>query len=140
MKDNKNLVGHIHSQETLSKLSIATTNLFKTEQFQKNWSKGMTNLPNKSEIYFDSITPSSVVYTGNGKFFLTFKNGVIKNPDFVVEHSRKVIEIYGDYWHKDDNPQDLIEQYNLIGFDCLVLWEHEVYEDNVGERVISFLN
>jgi hypothetical protein len=38
-----------------------------------------------------------------------------------------VVEIYGDYWHKNDNPQEIIDLYAEIGWKCFVFWEHEVY-------------
>lgn len=53
-----------------------------------------------------------------------------------------MIELYGDYWHDGDDPEELISQYKDIGFDCLVLWESEVKNDieDVLLRVESFLN
>lgn len=141
MRGNTILLGHKHSDETKEKIGKATSLLFKTEQYQKKWAEGVLNLPNKLEKFFDEITPKEVKYTGNGKFFLTLKDGKIKNPDFVIEHSRKVIELFGDYWHRNDNPQELIQQYNQIGFDCLIFWESEVLNDTqiVIDKVNNFI-
>lgn len=141
MIGNKNLLGHKHSEETKAKIGEATRNLFKDEDYCRKWSQGMTNLPNKLETFFNEVTPKEVKYTGDGKFFLTFEDGTVKNPDFVVDHSRKVIELYGDYWHRDDNPQDLINQYAKINFDCLVIWESEIKSDldAVLRRVDKFI-
>ena len=46
-----------------------------------------------------------------------------------------MIEIYGDYWHRNDNPDNIIEEYKSVGLDCLVFWEHEVYKET--DKVIS---
>ena len=66
-------------------------------------------------------------YVGDRNFWVTFKNGKHKCPDFVNKSMRMVVEIYGDYWHKNDNPQEIIDLYAEIGWKCFVFWEHEVY-------------
>ncbi len=61
-------------------------------------------------------------YVGNGEVIIGFKN-----PDFInVNGEKKVIELYGDYWHRNDNPQDRIDHFKKYGFDCLVIWEREL--------------
>lgn len=142
MTGNKYLSGHKHSEETKKKLSVASKNNFKDINYIKKWQKSLHNLPNKLEQYFDVNTPSEVVYTGNGKFFLSFKNGTNKNPDFIVKDKRKVIELFGKYWHREDDPQELIQQYSEIGFECLVFWDYEVYQDteNVLRKVNKFIS
>jgi hypothetical protein len=142
MLGNTHMLGHKHSPESKAKIGMATRRLFKTEEYVSSWSKGMTSLPNKLERHFDSITPKNVKYTGDGKFFLTFKDGTVKNPDFVIEHSRKVIEVYGDYWHRNDNPEDIVKAYIEIGFDCLVVWEREIHENEelILARVKKFID
>ena len=72
-------------------------------------------------------------YVGDRAFWLTFKDGTHKCPDFVNKSCKMAVEVYGDYWHRNDNPQDIIEKYKQIGWDCLVVWEHEVYESFTTE-------
>lgn len=43
-------------------------------------------------------------------------------PDFVNIKKRKVIEGFGDYWHRNDNPQDKIDSFGKFGYDCLIIW------------------
>jgi len=66
-------------------------------------------------------------YVGNGKYIIQFTDGRQKNPDFLIKNqSNKVIEVFGDYWHKDDDPEELIEKYNKIGMQAFVIWEKEI--------------
>lgn len=62
------------------------------------------------------------------------------NPDFInCNGQKKLIELYGDYWHKNDNPQDRINYFKKYGFETLILWEHEL--DNkklVFQRIKNF--
>ncbi len=52
-----------------------------------------------------------------------------------------MIEIYGDYWHRNDVPEDLITAYKEVGIECIVIWEHEVHKDieRVLGRVAAFI-
>jgi len=60
------------------------------------------------------------------------------NPDFTnCNGQKKVIEIFGVYWHKDENPIDRINKYKEFGFDCLVLWENELNTDRFKEANIE---
>jgi biotin operon repressor len=87
-------------------------------------------------------TPGQIYYPGenNNNWYCTFENRKSKLPDFKVKGQRKVIELYGDYWHSqkvvekndgeeyDYKPELLIEEYAKIGVKCKVYWEHEVHE------------
>ena len=50
------------------------------------------------------------------------------------------MEVYGDYWHKNDNPDDIIKKYNEIGWDCYVFWEHEIMKEKYPELCRMFEN
>ena len=68
-------------------------------------------------------------FVGNGKFWRTLilnNKRINKNPDFVFIDQRKIIEVFGDYWHRKDIPQDLIDAYANIGYTTLVLWEKDI--------------
>ncbi len=61
---------------------------------------------------------------------------------FKITGQNKVIEIYGDYWHRNDNPQDLINLYKQIGYDCMIFWEHEIYDypERITIKVNNFID
>lgn len=90
------------------------------------------NTINKVELYaLNYLCQYGFQYTGDRKKWFKFKDGVWKNPDFYSKAFDTVIEIYGDYWHRNDNPNDIITKYNDIGIKCIVWWEHEVYDKSI---------
>lgn len=86
------------------------------------------------ELFFNELTPDVVRYVGNGKWWRKI-DGHYRNPDFKITGQDKVIELFGNYWHRNDNPDDLINEYKEVGLECLIFWESEVY--NETQRVIN---
>lgn len=82
-------------------------------------------------------------YTGDGSFVI---NNL--NPDFVnTNGEKKVIEVFGDYWHGVaanrllDTVEGRQKALAKFGFQMLVLWEHEILKDteqSLLERIKSF--
>lgn len=105
------------------------------------WGNKFKKRPTKPERVFATLMPSCIRYTGDGKWWRKLLNGKYKNPDFKVKGENKVIEIFGDYHHRNDNPAELISLYKQSGIDCLVIWEREVYNhpENVKRMVKNFL-
>jgi hypothetical protein len=82
--------------------------------------------------------PDEWEYSGNG--------GLVLGrccPDFVRNHGHnQVIEIYGDYWHRGENPQDRVDLFDTYGYKTLVIWENEVHsmsEDEFVKLVFKFM-
>ena len=128
-KGNKYALGYKHSEETKRKDSIASKKKWQDPEFIKKVLKENKRRPTNPEKVFDELTPEYVRYVGNGKWWRNRHN-----PDFKVTGQNKVIEIYGDYWHRNDDPKDRIREYEEMGLACLVFWEHEVYEES--ERIL----
>lgn len=62
-------------------------------------------------------------YVGNGVF--PIKTAVtVRFPDFVNEETHELIEVFGDYWHRGQDPASLIAEYAIAGWKCVVVWEH----------------
>lgn len=91
------------------------------------------SLFNGLERFFNKITSSKIVYVGDRRLWIKTKKGN-RNPDFMVEGQKTGIELFGDYWHKGENPQDKIKEYNDVGYKCLIFWESEVY-NNTGKAI-----
>ena len=102
---------------------------------------GRGKSPNHLERLFIKLTPDCVRFVGDGSWWRKLLNGKYKNPDFKVTGQNKVIELFGDYWHRNDSPQELIDLYNQIGIACLVFWEHELYDQSelVVNKVLNFI-
>jgi G:T-mismatch repair DNA endonuclease (very short patch repair protein) len=75
-------------------------------------------------------------YTGNRKFWLDL-NGKLKNPDFVFIEDKKIIEVFGRYWHKNEEEKILIKQYQQIDWDCLVIWEDQI-DLGITDKIMQF--
>ena len=92
--------------------------------------------PNGLERWFDAATGSEVYFVGDGSLWLTLPNGRRKNPDFKVLGQARVVELFGDRWHRElryTDPEALIEMFWRLGIECLVLWESQIQEDK--ERI-----
>lgn len=81
--------------------------------------------PNRLETNFynllDQMYPGQFQYTGDGSLIVGGKC-----PDFAHRSEKFLIEVYGDYWHRGDNPQDRIGFFALHGYRTVVLWENEI--------------
>ncbi|MFH0805971.1 MAG: DUF559 domain-containing protein [Patescibacteria group bacterium] len=64
-------------------------------------------------------------FVGNGKYWVTNFN-----PDFINTKSKKIIELYGDYWHNKEDVRKRdklrIPTYKKYGYKTLVIWEKEL--------------
>jgi hypothetical protein len=141
----RGMLGHIHSQE--SKALIRTKALGRP-----SWSKGLTketdtrllntslkmkghfsdpsyckrilhrrSMSSGEELMSRMLAPM-FAFVGNGKLWIGGKN-----PDFAaVDGSSKLIELWGDYFHKGQNPFNRILYFKLFGFDTLVIWASEL--------------
>jgi len=82
--------------------------------------------PNKTEIrlqiLLDKLFPGQYQYVGDGQLIL---GGCC--PDFAnVNGQKKLIELYGDYWHAGEDPQNRMNHFAQFGFKTLIVWEHEL--------------
>lgn len=85
-----------------------------------------------------------IEYVGDGKIFINRRV-----PDFIVSSERKVIEVFGSYWHSPllnpkMNPAATYDQtldyYQKHGFDCLIIWDTELQNENmVLNKINDFL-
>lgn len=134
-----------------NKISKTRKELFKNPKFKeqqiKNLYKNFNVKPNKPEkklIKFFKEKKLPYKYVGNGDFILGKKC-----PDFInVNGEKKVIELFGEYWHGRTNrrkaPYHQTEQgtkefYGRYGFKALIIWYDEL--KNMGgilEKIEKF--
>ena len=74
-------------------------------------------------------------YVGNGEVWFGGKN-----PDFMnTNGQKKLIELWGNYFHKGQNPQDRIDHFKKYGFETLVIWASEMrHSELVINRIRVF--
>jgi len=155
---NKHTLGYKHTREARRKLS----ELFKrrwadpaTREKYVNYQKilwtrpqhkhkqlkammsGQHIKPNKPEQKVMNILkrlyPEEWKYVGDGAIII---NG--KNPDFInVNGYKLIIEVFGDYWHRGENPKDRAKLFMKYGYSTLVLWESELKDKKAVIRKID---
>lgn len=82
--------------------------------------------------------PNEYMYVGDGRFII---DGL--SPDFVnINGKKKLVELFGDYFHSDAvrlpyrrTEQGRIEAFRTFGYDCLVIWEHDLKNKDVAELI-----
>ena len=96
--------------------------------------------PNKPEQVLqhllDNRFPGDWKFVGDGSVVF---NGY--NPDFINVNGKKlIIELFGDYWHRGEDPADRAKLFEPFGFRTLVIWEHELKNmGKVEKRISSFM-
>ena len=82
--------------------------------------------PNKAESKLNSflqrLLPHEYKYVGDGEFILAGKC-----PDFInTNGQKKIIELFGDYWHKGDDGKKRTKLFKKYGYQTLIVWEKEL--------------
>ena len=102
---------------------------------------GQQVVPNKPETLLTRLAsiacPDEYEFTGDGTITI---DGL--RPDLCNKNGqKKVILHHGDYWHKDEDTQIIINRYAKHGYHCLVIWEHELENyENVIAKIRKFNN
>lgn len=124
--------GHPHTKERREEASKRMKELWADPVWHKAASKRMRaghnrgTEPNKKETkllgILEFLQPGDWKYVGDGSVIFG-----TKNPDFInINGKKQIIELYGDYWHKGQDPQDRIDIFEPFGFSTLVIWEREL--------------
>jgi len=157
--------GHPHTDESKRKLSTSMIGRLKSEDHRKKLSeslKGRKHSPTRIQAIIDGLTksrkkpramtkPEKLVlgilqilfpsgspfqFAGDRKFWIKMANGRYRNPDFVCESNKKIIEVFGRYWHRNDKTDEVISQYAECGWKCLIVWDDEIAGAN--DRILKF--
>lgn len=131
--------GMKYSEETKNKLKEIWKN--RPEEHKKRIVKQMltSSTPNKKEIQLtdllDNLYPGEWRFVGDGQVVMGGKC-----PDFInVNGQKKIIELFGDYWHRGENPQDRVDLFSPFGFETLVIWERELKNmESVKSKIQDF--
>jgi len=129
-------------KEMSEKISKSMKEKFRDPDFCKRWGQSHRVMPNKLEqeveTILDKLFPGEYKYVGD---FDTFIGG--KCPDFInVNGQKKIIEVFGNYWHKEGDEQERINHFTKYGFKTLVIWEEEFVsnKDLVVNKIMDFHN
>jgi hypothetical protein len=99
--------------------------------------KAQYGFQSASEEILANLLPKSIwEYSGSGTWVLRGRC-----PDFVNVNGRKqVIELFGDYFHSEDEVQPTITHYESCGFTCLIVWENELRNPDLTAVIDKFTN
>jgi len=142
--------GRKFSESHKRKLSIVKSELWSDPVYKKKHVKavlkGNSNSPNKTEQILqnllDKIDSKNWEFTGDGSIIVDGKC-----PDFINKKMNLIVELFGDYWHseeltnqkKEDHEKDRINHFKKSGYDTLIIWEHELKNENlVKQKIINF--
>ncbi len=128
------------------KLSKERKNRWKNVEYKNSWlkkiNKSIKKTPNQKEKIINQLLVllfnTKYKFVGNGKVII---GGF--NPDFINKKDNKIIEFYGDYWHKllsaiQRDKRRLIS-YKKLGYKTLIIWEHELDNlDYLAGKILSF--
>ena len=107
--------------------------------FVKAQMKARQVKPNKAEFRLEQIlnkySPNQWKYVGDGQVVIGGKV-----PDFLnVNGQKKLIELFGNYWHRGEDPERKPNYYKKYGFDTLVIWEWELNnEETLASKIKKF--
>ena len=131
--------GESRARSVKKKIRQKVTDVWQTEKYVRQQIKARNVKQNKLEIflekYLNELLPHEYKFVGDGEFILGGKN-----PDYMnMNGQKKLIELYGDYWHKGQNPQDRIDYFKKFGFNTLVIWEKElIVLSLLKNRILQF--
>ena len=135
---SKALKGRKFTKEWRKKLSKTRKKKFKDPTFLKSFRESLQQKPTKIEIIIHKIVCChNFIYVGD---FKEWVGG--KNPDFINKEDKKIIEVFGNYWHNKEDEYIRYKHFKKYGYRLLVIWENEIYNDieNVKKRIIKFSN
>ena len=142
--------------EVVAKLKANPNNI--RTQFKKGivpWNKGLKNpyseearkklhlisKPNKEEKKLNTILQAVFLekfrFVGDWSFYIDRLN-----PDFVsVDGSKLVIDLFGEYWHKEGTEEERSKRFAKEGYRSLVIWVKELDDRmTVINKINDFIN
>jgi hypothetical protein len=135
--------GKKHKEESKEKMSKSHKKLFEdpffVEEFKKNiFNDNKISIPNKQEIIIINLL--NEIFPGKYKFVGDFKIWIGgKNPDFINEIDKKLIEFFGKNWHKKEDEKQRIDHFKKYGYKTLVIWDYELKDmNNVKDKIKNF--
>lgn len=143
-----NVLNAERSRKISNKTKEQWNNLESREKLLAGVIKGMSNLASsKMPNYMESrlLCLLNSLYQEDFKYVGNFSRWISnKNPDFISESKKKIIELYGYTWHKDDTEEKTNERIALFkkeGYDTLIIWSYEMKDvDKLKNNIEDFIN
>ncbi len=129
----------VNKPDILQKKREKSKALWLKDEYIKKIQEGLHIKPNKPETILldllNTLYPGEWKYSGDLSFVI---NG--KCPDFVnCNGQKKIIELFGDYWHRGQSQEDRGNIFTPFGYETLVIWERELKDiDSLKSKIIEF--
>lgn len=136
--------GRKHSEETKKKISESHKGIKFSEEHKEKIIKAIIKAncikPNKAELKLDqllnNLLPNEYKFVGDGQVIIAGKC-----PDFInINGKKELIELYGRYWHRNDDPQERIDLFKQFGYNTLVIWDNELKNEKELKNKILIFN
>ena len=109
-----------------------------TESHIKALHKSWRNKKTRPESMMEYMcTQYGFEYTGDRSYKIRFLDGRLKYPDFIMPSMKIAIEVFGDYWHRGEDINELIKKYDEVGWKCLVVWESDLNKGKIRPETIE---
>jgi DNA-directed RNA polymerase subunit RPC12/RpoP len=134
------------SDETRLKKSIASKKMWQDPEFVKRIFKCRNAKPNKTERSLSYLirhsVPNTFRYNGDGRLGITIEGHI---PDFVDKKGKRIIELFGEYFHEKSEFETLPKLYEKYGYKTLIIWSQEMYRglqrrEVIKRKVKNFVN
>lgn len=152
-KISKAKIGKVFSEEAKANIKEAQTKKWQNPEYKEKQLKaifaGLELRPTKPERKLrrglNKLFPGEYKYVGDGTIFIGGKC-----PDFInVNGQKKIIELFGDYWHSEkatgifikEHEKQRIKHFAKYGFKILIVWECELQNiKRLKKKLMEFHN
>ena len=130
---------HGVTQTAREKISRITRERWSNPDWARKMLKRFNSKPNSLEKklgqMLDEAMPGTWKYVGDGQVIIGGKC-----PDFInVNGKKKLIELYGAYWHDIFDIARRVEFFRQYGFDTLIVWDEELKDESrLKSKIIKF--
>jgi hypothetical protein len=133
------LKGRQRPLDVSAKVSKGVSERWKDPEYRERVLSARRTTPNQLEQRLaEELAQLGFIFVGDGSFWVHDKAGS-RNPDFRRPGSHLLVEIWGDYWHRGEVPEDLVRWYEAHDFQCLVIWESQLKSSIATELVSNWL-
>ena len=113
---------------------------FQDDEWRRKWARRFTIKPNNCETILINLFRELELpykYVGDYKFWIEGKN-----PDFInTNGEKKLIEMFGHYWHLPEEIPTRKALFKKHGFDTLIIWDTELDDmAKVTQKIERFEN
>jgi hypothetical protein len=137
-KDDSKRGGSHYSKKHMKKMAVRSW--VNKDSHVKATLAGNRIKPNRKECrlmaLLNGLFPGEYKYVGDGDFIVGGKC-----PDFLnINGQKKLIEMFGNYWHRGEDPSKRINHFLKYGYNTLIVWEKELQDEMTLKRKLAEFN